>query len=98
MWRTRSVSMTRTWEHDRLTREIARTTGVSTAAWFRRLDRFGARAKGMVRLIEWLRDRKGLPQRLAATLAWNYFNPRTLPADVAAEVARPESRLRRRAA
>src|SRR5437899_2670261 len=87
MWRLNEVAMTRSWEHDRLTHEVERTSGRPTEKWFASLDRWNAGRKGMLRTIAYLRDEQKLPHRLAATLAWNYFNPSTLPGDVADEIA-----------
>lgn len=85
MWRYNDVSMTRTWEHDCMSHEIERVTERSTVDWFRDLDRYQARRKGMIRTIQWLEGEQNLPHRLATTLAWNYFNPVTLPLDIAQE-------------
>ena len=88
MWRSSEVSMTRTWEHDRMSHEIEHVTDRTTTQWFRDLDRFGARGKGMIQAIRWLAEDKNLPHRLATTLAWNYFNPVTMPVDLVREVVK----------
>ena len=100
MWRSNlQVHRTQSWEHDRMSREVESVTGHSTEQWFRRLDRFGARRRGMVRTLAWLRDRHHLPHYLATTLAWNYFNPTTLPDEIASRVdRRPHRPAKTRAA
>ena len=80
------VSMTQSWAHDLSSHEAERVTGKTTLAWFHQLDRWGARKKGLLRALDWLRDEIKLEHRLASTLAWNYFNPSTLPRDIVGEL------------
>ena len=68
--------------HDRLAREIEQTTGRETSTWFLVLDRARARRKGLPGTINYLSRQYALPHQLASVLAWNYFNPSTLPCDL----------------
>ena len=70
-------------QHDRMTREIERTTERTTLDWFKFLDKHSAHKRGVVGTIEFLRDTEHLPHMFATTLAWNYFNPSTLPGEIA---------------
>ena len=68
--------------HDRLLRDLSKSTCRPLTHWFSVLESAGVHANGFLGALELLDEEHDVPHDLATAIAWAYFNPSVVPDDL----------------